>query len=217
MTGLVSGWMQNRAANRLKESKYIPSGVRESVTNARMGAMADSPMYTRGKEQLAQSTARTINTAKRIGGTGAQVQQAAADADAREKQMIKDLEVSNNAFKAGQRNELNRALSVESSYKQRNRDAFNAAKSALKGAAIQNVFGAINNAASGLIMSASDERILGQGGDTSSGVSGSSMMRNFGMNPTNLSYSNRLSTMKRPKAIPQGNTSNYSVRQLFNY
>lgn len=151
---------QRDQAAKLTNSNYIPPAVREAEASARIDANATaSPGYLRGLERLRQSSAASVNAAKSIGGTSGQIQQAAANADSREKEMIKDLEVNNDSFRLSRRQDLNRLLQVKGEYQQKSQDALNAAKSALTGAADQNTYNAITVGAESLIYGAPDSMI----------------------------------------------------------
>ncbi|HEY0770247.1 MAG TPA: hypothetical protein VGD31_07915 [Sphingobacteriaceae bacterium] len=159
---------QDRLADSLKHSNYVPPSVEEAVSNTRREANATSgPYMKRGLEKLRTSTADTVARAKRVGGSAGQVQQAIADADQREKELIKDLEVSDAAYRGQKRQELNQNLRLKGNYESMSRDAHNAAKSALRGASSQNKYNAVSNLAEGLIYSAPDSAFEGKTGNTS--------------------------------------------------
>jgi len=149
--GLYKSHQQKKAAKKLKDSNYVPTAVEEAVQSSRLQSNATSPEYQRGLEKLKQSSANTISTSKRIGGTAGQMQQSVADADAREKESIKDLSVAASATKAQSRGELQNLLLTKGGYQKESRDAYNASKSALLGAAEQNQYNAITTGAQGLV------------------------------------------------------------------
>jgi hypothetical protein len=168
---------QRKKANELKPSNYVPAGVAEAEANARMDANAAvAPGYLRGLESLRVGSANTIEAAKRVGGSAGQVQQAVADTDQRQKEMEKNLAVNNEQFRLQRRQDLNQALRVRGQYEQKSADDYNAAVSALKGAASQNEYNAVSGAAEGLIYSAPDSMISPDAGapQAAGGVSASS-------------------------------------------
>jgi len=146
---------QRAAASKLRPSNYITPAVQEAEANTRQQVYApESPGYNRGLQQLNRSTSNYINAAQRLGGSPVQLQQGVADADARQKELVKDLEINNEQFRAQRRQDLNSLLMQKGQYQQKSMDDYNAAVSALKGAASQNEFNAISNTAEGLINTA---------------------------------------------------------------
>lgn len=148
---------QKKKAKDLKPSNYMPAGVSEATQNSRLEANTTmGPSTQRGLEKLRNSTASTIENAKRIGGSPGQIQQTVADTDAREKEALKDLEVSDSAFRGAKKSELNSNLRLQGQYQKMSQDAYGAAKSALIGASEQNKFNAVSGAAEGIIYSLPD-------------------------------------------------------------
>jgi hypothetical protein len=146
---LYQAHQQAQAAKKLKQSNYVPSAVNEAITSAKIDSNASSPMYRRGLEKIGQSTARTLDAAKRIGGSSSSLQQSVTDADAREKEVLKDLEVSDASFRAQSKQNLQGLLMKKGQFQQQSKDAYDSAKSALIGASKQNVFNAITTGAEG--------------------------------------------------------------------
>jgi len=134
---------QKEQAKDLKPSNYIPAGVKEAVSNARRDSISLSPGYTRGLEKIRQSTTDSIDAMKRVGGNGRVIQQGVADADAREKELLKDLSVADSAYRANRSDHLNQLLLHQGRYEQENMDAYRATKSALLGASMRNQYNAI--------------------------------------------------------------------------
>lgn len=147
---------QKEKARKLKNSNYIPQSVKDAETMSRQGLNSQAPGFDRGLQKIRQSTASTINSAARVGGTAGQVQQAVADSDAREKETTKDLAVSNAAWKAQQRDSYQNNLQIKGRYEKASYDAWQSAKSALKGAANQNQYNAITTASEGIVNSLPD-------------------------------------------------------------
>lgn len=174
---------QRKMANSLRPSNYMPRSLSEAESVARADANATvSPGYTRGMEKARQISASTIDAAKRIGGNTNRIQQAVADADVREKEIAKDLEVNNEQFRSAKRRELRDVLSSKAGIEKSNYDAYAASKSALTGAAMQNEYNAISGAAEGLIYSLPDNAISPSttGTNSSSTTSTSSALGRFG-------------------------------------
>ena len=142
---LYKGHQQRKKAKKLRETNYVPPALEESIASSRLAAAASGPGYNRGKEQLGQSTTNAVNALRRTGGSAGAIQQAVADADARQKEGIKDLEVSDQAFKNQNRQTLNQQLGQKGMYQKESFDAMNAAKSALLGASEQNKYQAVQH------------------------------------------------------------------------
>jgi hypothetical protein len=157
--GLYQANKQEKKADSLKASNYVPPGIKEAELNARIDSSAQPAGYARGLEKLRQGTASAISAAKQIGGTPGRIQQAAADADSREKELIKDLEVNNEMFRRERRRDLNRVLEIRGAFEKESYNALNAAKSALYGASAQNKYNAITTGAEGLVYSLPDSAI----------------------------------------------------------
>lgn len=160
---LYKGAEQEKKAKNLKESNFVPGSVREAVGSARMGVTGSNPAVTRGLARLKASSANTIAARKRIGGNAAQIQNTVMDVDAREKEAIKDLQVADASFKIDQQRNLEDLLREKGYYEKASRDAFNAGKSALIGAAEQNKYNALSTAAEGLVMAAPDSAFDAKG------------------------------------------------------
>jgi len=151
---------QRDKANSLKPSNYVPPALQDAEATAQMSANAESPGYSRGLDKIKQSTENTINAATRIGGNPAQVAQQVADADLREKELSKDLAVSDASYRAGQRNNLQNIQLAKSGYQKASYDAFTAAQSALRGAADQNDYSALMNLGEGAVNALPDKAFL---------------------------------------------------------
>ena len=156
---MIQAAKQRKEAKNMKPSNYVPAAVREAEVSARMNANAQSPAAARGLERIRQSTANTISSAKRVGGSAASVQQAVNDADAREKESLKDLQVADSQNQADNRQRLQDILMAKGNYQQQSQDAYNSAKSALIGAAQQNQYNAVTNLGEGIINSLPENAI----------------------------------------------------------
>lgn len=171
---LYQAHQQRKQAKALKPSNYVPPAVLEAEQNARLNANSLSAGYGRSLDLLNRATATTINNAKRVGGSSSSIQQAVADADARQKNNIADLQVSEAANRQAARGQLNNLLLQKGAYQKESNDNYNAAVSALKGAAKQNTFNAITGLAEGAVMSMGDKSFGGGGGMGGMGGGGNS-------------------------------------------
>ncbi len=149
---LYQAHKQKKLAEGLKPSNYIPPSVQEAVAGARVGAAASVMSgYERALEKAKTSSANTIARTSRITTNSGRIQQSVADADAREKELIKDLSVTNEQFRQGNQSNLQNLLGVQGGYEKASMDAFNQAKSALGGASMQNKYNAITTLGENLI------------------------------------------------------------------
>ena len=171
------GHQQKKKAKKLRETNFTPAALEESLAGSRMAASASGPGYNRGKAQLGQSTSNAINALRRTGGSAGAIQQAVADADARQKEGVKDLEVSDQQFKNQNRQMLTQQLGQKAGYQKESFDSMNAAKSALKGAAEQNQYNAVTGLLSGVAATAAGggfgkRGVTAMGGGQGRGVQG---------------------------------------------
>lgn len=150
--GLYQSDQQKKKAKDLKPSNYVPPALREAEATARLESSAPaSAMYLRCLEKQRQISASTVNNIKKIGGTPGQIQQSVSDADAREREASKDLEVNNEQFRLARKQDLNRTLQIKGGYEKQSYDDANAAKSALMGASKQNQYNALTTLGEGLV------------------------------------------------------------------
>lgn len=150
---MYQGQKQKKLAAGLSPSNYIPPSVQEAVAGARVGANASvMPGYDRVLDKLKTSSANTIARTSRITDNSGRIQQSVADADAREKEVIKDLGVNNEEFRLRNRDKLTELLGVQGGFEKASMDAYNQTKSALGGAAAQNQYNAITTLGENLIM-----------------------------------------------------------------
>jgi hypothetical protein len=160
----IAGWQyaqgekQRKDAKKVKPNNYVPPGVTEAVQRARMESNASiGPASKRGLERLGMQSSARINDLKRVGGNPALIQQGVMDTDAREKEAIKDLSVSDAAFKMDQDRNLQGLLTMKGQYEKEAKDASDATKSALTGAAMQNKFNALSSLGEGIINALPDK------------------------------------------------------------
>lgn len=139
------GDKQKKLAGKIKPSNYIPPSVQEAVAGARIDANASvAPGYGRTVDKLRTSSANTIARTMRGTKNAGTIQQSVADADAREKEVLKDLEVANEGYRANAKGRLNQTLGVQAGHERASFENYNQAKSALIGSSLQNKFNAFN-------------------------------------------------------------------------
>jgi hypothetical protein len=129
---------QRKMANKLKQQNLTPQAVEEALASEKLRSTASSPEYLRGLEKLNQSSANALSQSKRIGGTTGQVQQSVADADARRREGIKDLQIADSGFKANSRANVQSLLMEKGGYQAEAREQKESAQAALRGAAETN-------------------------------------------------------------------------------
>lgn len=151
----VQAAKQKKLAKNLKKSDYIPPGVLEAEAIARQQANAtELPGQGRIEDNLEKQTANTLSAARRTSNDSASVMEQVQAADAKSKEVVGDLGVNLAEFKRKNQKDLQSTLERKGQYEKQNQDAYDAAKSALKGASSQNAFNAVSNAASaGLMLS----------------------------------------------------------------
>lgn len=143
----VQAGIQNKKAKKLKPSNFIPPAIREAESTARQIAQSTQmPGQDRFEARLGKNTANTLAAARRSTSNPAALLEAVQEADARAKGAIADNKTNLDAFKLQGQNLLSNALAKKGAFQQANRDAYNAAKSALTGASQQNLYNAITNA-----------------------------------------------------------------------
>ena len=155
--GFYQGQKQKKMAEDLKPSNFVPNSVKEAVDTARIASSSTQlPGMDSVTNKLRTGSANTINNAERSTNNPNQIQQVVADTDAREKEILKDLAVSNESFRAQNRGQLTNLLGVKGQYEHQSFNAYNATKSALTGAAMRNKYNAVTGLAQNLIMSMPD-------------------------------------------------------------
>lgn len=145
---------QDKLAKQLQPSDYVPNALKEAEATARLNTNALPVGYNRSLELGQRSTSNAIDAAKKVGGGADAVQAAVADADAREKELIKDLGVAASAEQRANRADLTNILSDRARFEKMSQDAYSAAVSALKGASMQNKYNAVTGLGQNLIYGA---------------------------------------------------------------
>lgn len=184
------GFKQQKMARDLRPSNYVPPAVTEAVANARLGANSTvAPGYGRQVDKLRTSTANTVERLSRATTNPNQIQQGVLDADAREKEILKDMEVNNEAWRAQNRDRLNAALGIQGQYQKQAYDQYNATKSALKGAGMQNLYHSVSGLAEGALYANLFDGSTSNGESSMTGLVGGNGFPDFfgGHNP-NLGY-----------------------------
>lgn len=161
------GQKQKKMANNLKAHTYIPPAIQEAEANARMQAGSSvAPGYDRFMDKLKTQSANTIAAASRSTNNPNVVQQSVMDADARNKELIKDIEVNNQSWRAQNMDKLNRTLGIKGSFEKDSFDDYNATKSALLGSSMQNKFNAVSGMAEAATYSSAINKMYGDGEKT---------------------------------------------------
>lgn len=210
----VKSQEQRKKADNLKPSNYVPEAVQEAVGNARTSSTALMPGYDRTIQKLRQSSANSINSATKVSGTPGQIQQQVGDADAREKESLKDLAVANSSYQAGQKQNLNSLLGLKGGYEKSSFDAFSAAKSALLGASNQNQYNAVTKVLEGAASSVPASAFTSGNGDGSTAPVGQGQgafpapNQNQNLTPAQRAYINKLLGLDNP--VYQGNFNPYT-------
>lgn len=149
----ATAYKQKRMAKNLKKSDYIPPALLESESLARNAANATQlPGQGRAEDNLDKATANTVSQARRTSNDSASVMEQVQAADAKTKQVVGDFGMKLADFKLDNQRNLQGVLSQKAQAEQANQDAYNAAKSALKGGSSVNAFNAVSNAASAGLM-----------------------------------------------------------------
>ncbi len=162
----VNAFTQSRRANRLEKNEFVPPSLDRSINIAESRASKSvAPGYNRAVETLNQVTANTVDNAKRASTNAAAVQQMVSASDINAKKNIADLQAANEEFSDRSALQLQDRLVQRGEFEQYNEDQYQAARSALRGAAQQNTFNAITNAA--------EVGILASGGNAFEGMSDS--------------------------------------------
>jgi hypothetical protein len=202
---------QEDKARELKPSNYVPPAIKEAVANTRRDSMSQSPAITRGLERLKLSTADTIEAAKRVGGSARVIQETVANAGAREKQVQRDLATQDAMIRRDNRRDLNQMLGVQGHYEKASQDAYNAAKSALIGASMQNKYNAVTSAAEGAISALPDSAFSDKKGGTVS-ATGTAFAVPGGTTMANTINENGA---KDANLVGDGSTSAFAQRGMY--
>jgi hypothetical protein len=159
------GRKQKKMANELEPSNYVPPSLKEAVRSSRMEANATTiPGFGRTMEKLRTSTANTVARTTRGTTDSNRIQQSVADADAREKEVIKDLGVANENFRLQSGQRLRGMLGIQAGNERASYDAYVAAKSALTGASMANQYNAFSGLTENLLGLYALEKYGGEGG-----------------------------------------------------
>lgn len=144
---------QANLAKNLKQSDYIPPSILEAEQRSR--AMANSsevPGEAAAKARLDRQTANTTNAVRTATKDSGTVLEKLQEADAVAKAKATDIEAQAQEFRYRNQKALDQTLQAKAAYEQKNRDAYDSAKSALRGASNQNAFNAANNATAAAMM-----------------------------------------------------------------
>ena len=183
---------QNKLAKNLKMSDYIPPSILEAEQRSRAAANAtEVPGEAAARARLERQTANTTNAVRTAAKDSTTVLDKLQEADAVAKAKATDIEAQAQEFRYRNQKALEQTLNNKAAYEQRNRDSYDAAKSALKGAAAQNAFNAFQNATSAAIMMNPDKE--------KSTIDTSPEMQSIGAKPLETTAS------KVPTTLPASN------------
>lgn len=144
------GLRQKYLAKKLKESKFVPSELRENQALAKQQAYSRrAPGTALAEENIRRNLATTLGSQSRMfGGDAGKMVSAGAGAQARADNAGRGVMAQGQAFSENAFARLGGANNAVAGQKRQNRDEFNRAKSALLQAGDQNIFSGISNAAS---------------------------------------------------------------------
>ena len=150
---LAQGLTQKKRAKNLKEDKFIPGATLEKEARARSRAnQTQMPGQARAEEKMDSATTNAVSATRRNARDSTTVVEKIQEADAVKKSQIGDMNAKLADFKLRNEAALDSALSEKAGYQKRNRDQYNAAKSALEGSAATNFFNSATNAATAGIL-----------------------------------------------------------------
>lgn len=158
----VMGIAQNRRANKVRPDSYVPPSLNRAIgINESLASKSVSPGYNQAIQDINEAQESTMDAAIQAGGNASQIQETISRADAGTKNTLRALQANNENYRENNLLRLNNSLIQKSDFEQRNRDKYNAAKSALRGASQQNLYNSITNAAeAGILGLGRDNTIL---------------------------------------------------------
>lgn len=168
---LVKGFSQKKKAKDLKPSNFVPPSVESAINMAKADSLrTTAPGYGRTLEKIDAQNANAIDAARKVSSDASTLQASVSESDARRKEILKDIETENQQFQFRSRGDLMKWLGIRGDYEKMSRDSYDAAKSALEGAADQNIFNALTGAvATGITLKGMKEnksQIIGKTGNT---------------------------------------------------
>lgn len=213
---IAEGLIQNDKADKLKPSNYVPPSVDSALNMAKANANKTvAPGYGRQLQVLRTGDANSFDRARKVAGDASQLQQQVGNIDARDKEVGKDLTTQNQQFQFNSRQDLMKWLGMRGEYEKSSNDAFNATKSALRGAATQNFFNAATGAAGVGI------NMLGNPASSIIGKTGTALTNAISgykgkMSPDELMYLKNMGFNVNNGSLDFGNnTTSTSFNQLF--
>lgn len=152
---IFGGLRQNRMASQLKPSNYIPPALKKNQAELEMMSGATKyPGQSQDEERIKQGTSETISRMSKAAGSASELLNTASAAQSNENRAFRDVSQRALLWKDAIRNNLRNTRGQIANIQQQNRQQYLAAKSALRGAANQNIFGGVSDLVTGLGLAA---------------------------------------------------------------
>jgi len=168
----IKGLIQRKKAKNLKESKFIPSELRENQELAKQQAYSRrAPGAALAEENIRKNLATTLGSQSRMfGGDAGKMVALGSGASARADNAVRGVQAQGQAFSENAYGRLAGANNAVAGQKRQNRDEYNRTKAQLLGASDQNFFNSLSNLSSAAITgyAAGD---IGKGGGPVAGQS----------------------------------------------
>jgi hypothetical protein len=147
----IKAYQQRKAANRLKESKFMPAELTMNRDLAQMQAFSRrAPGSAKAEENVRRGQANAISAVQRVaGGNVNKVAAAAVAAQGQANDAFDQIQTRGQQFSENAFSRLGQANSQIAGQKRQNRMEFNQAKSQLLAASDQNYFSAFNDILNG--------------------------------------------------------------------
>jgi len=143
---IAQGISQKKRAKRLKESTYIPPALLEAEAQARK--QANATRYA-GQEvdeaNIAQASATAVSNVNKAATNSADALNMGAAIVGSEQKQKQQLGKTLQMFKQRGQDNVRQTLYQKAQVQARNRASYEAAKSALTGASIQNIYGGVSD------------------------------------------------------------------------
>jgi hypothetical protein len=150
---LFSGIRQNRMAKDLEPSNYIPPALLEAENSQRRAANATSLPGQEGiNEQIRISSAASNEAVRRGSKDSATVLEKIQEQEAMNQATQRNMSIQLENYRDQKEEDLNRTLVQKAGVQEQNQRQYEEAKSALKGAAGQNIYNALTGAAQAAIL-----------------------------------------------------------------
>jgi hypothetical protein len=149
---IAQGISQKNKAKNLKESTFIPPAVLEAE---RLAKQQENATRYAGQDvdetNIRQGTATGISNVNKAATSSADALNMGSAIVGREQNQMRQLGKTLQMFKEQGRQSRRQALTQKAFAQARNKQQFEAAKSGLKGAATQNIYGGVSDLAGGLV------------------------------------------------------------------